>query len=171
MNHGALDTFIFRFDAAKTLDGTLAHSLHTYKELTGATSERPDLERPFIYIGPGTSSNPNQPKANSYQQPYRDFTKVLIYIETELTVVEGTNIKGGFDTRHLPAINFVSNFISSNRSLTVPAALVVAFGEGPVALKPDNPPESHLSLKDGERSVFFAILSYFTTTDDGQETT
>lgn len=171
MNHGALDTLIFRFDAAKTDDGTLPHKLHIYKEVDPKTTERPALERPFILITYGLTPGQNQPKSNSYQQPFRDLTRVLVYIETELTIVDGSTIKGGFDKRHQSAINFVSNFIRDNRSLETPAELLAAFGDGPIAVNPDNPPESHTELKDGYRSVFRLLLSYFTTTNDGLEDT
>jgi hypothetical protein len=168
MNHYAVDTLHYNLAAELTLASpAIPHELHKHKEFDLATGERPELDRPFIAVALGLQPPQIQaPKANSFQQPYRDRTRALIYVESPLSWHEGNVLYGGFDRIHVPAVNFIRNFIASYRALPIPLALSSVFGTGNVAMTPDQPPEVPARLKDGERHVFYVLLTYFTTTDD-----
>lgn len=150
----------------------LPHAFYTYKTIAPGALEAPTLERPFISVFiPHQVPQLNLPIPNSYQQPYQDRTMATVYVESPLVVTDGATQKGGFDTQHLPAIELVRYFIRANRALDVPASILADFRPGipcdcHVAMMPDVLPELSERQKDGERHVFFVLLTYMTTTKD-----
>lgn len=158
MNHYMVDVLAFHL---KSSTAHLPHNFYTYKELS-AKGERPQLKRPFIAVAlpPQVAEAGARPGYLS-EVPVLSKTRAAIYVESPLTVTESGTRRGGFDELHLPAVNAVRSFIRENRSLEIPAELVAAYKDGTIRLRPDQPPEQSARFTDGERQVFFVILSAF----------
>ena len=123
MNHYAVDTMTYWLDVELTAHPAIKHRLIKHKELNLITGERPAVQRPFIAVAlPAQPAQLAAPKANSYQQPYRDRTRVAIYVESRLSFADGGEVFGGFDGEHAAAIQFVRDFIASYRALQIPTA-------------------------------------------------
>ena len=158
MNHYMVDVLAFHLQNATA---TLPHNFYTYKELS-AKGERPHLKRPFIAISlPPQVADAGARPGYLSEVPVLNKTRVAIYVESPLTVTEDGTRRGGFDELHLSALNTVRSFIHTNRSLEIPAELASAYKDGTLRLRPDQPPEQSTRFADGERQVFFVILSAF----------
>jgi hypothetical protein len=158
MNHYMADVLAYHLKQAVA---GLPHHFYTYKDLS-SKGERPQLKRPFIALSlPPQIGSAGAKPGYLAEVPVLDRTRVAIYIESPLTVTEGGSRKGGFDQLHLPAVKAVREFIRANRSLEIPAELIAAYKDGTVGMRPDQPPEQAARFADGERQVFFVVLSAF----------
>lgn len=167
-----IDTFAYRLKEA--LDQAVAHgdinsyNFYTYKQIDDATGEPPQLELPYVAIDipPGGVFDYAKRKANVWQQPIIERTRIVVQIGGRMQVQLATGPRSGrmlsgFDADVIPMVVVIKDFVERNPSLTAPAAQTDFAGEQ-IGVIFDNPPDTRFRAKDHEGHIFYILLEYMT---------
>jgi hypothetical protein len=143
-----------------------AYNIYNYKDI--ASGEQPTFVRPCLVVTlPKQQATRGIPQGWHPETAIVDQTRVTLYLETPTTIRSGTDIEGGFDKLHHPAIRHLRAFLRGRQGLDIPAPLADLWRSGTVGMRPDTPDETYGRLPEAEQHLFHVVLYDFVTLTGG----